>query len=402
MREQIKQYIAAHWDECIHTNMQDKGTLIGLPYPYTVPAVGFFDEMYYWDTYFTNIGLRISGRQAQAKHNVDNMLYMVGRYGFMPNGNRTFYLNRSQPPFLSLMVRDVYDDYRDPVWLRSAYQMLEKEYAFWTEKRTAPVGLAHYDAELSAEDVEIEADKLTDRIGIRLDIPREQMAHHFMATAESGWDINPRWGFEGYHYAPVELNSLLYMLETNMAYFAQELHDDAAAVWRRRAENRRRLMFSLMENSDGLLMDYNVSSDKRNDIFSCASLFPLFAGLAEQRHAQAIVEHLPRLETDWGVLTCEKNETPGRYQWDYPNGWACLQYIAMVGLDRYGYCKEARRIAEKYVSLVEKVFAKTHNLWEKYNVVEGSINVSNEYEMPAMMGWSAGVYLAALKYLGAS
>ncbi len=399
MREQLKNYIESHWDECIHTNMHDKGTLIGMPYPYTVPAVGHFDEMYYWDTYFTNKGLELSNRHAQAKCNTDNMLYLVNKYGFMPNGNRTYFLNRSQPPFLSLMVRDIYEYYQDPVWLSSAYQILKKEYQFWISKRTAAMGLAHYDSDMNSNEVEAAAKELSKRLGIMPDLPLVQRARHFLSTAESGWDINPRWEMEGYNYAPVELNSLLYMFEINMAYFADVLKCDPENTWQHKAESRRQLMFRLMENHDGLLLDYNYESGRQSQVFSCASLYPLFAGLAEERHAQAIVKHLNRLETDWGVLTCEKNNSLGRFQWDYPNGWACLQYIAIMGLDRYGYHEEARRIARKYVALVENVFAQTHNLWEKYNVVEGNINVSNEYDMPAMMGWSAGVYLAALELL---
>lgn len=112
-----KSYIAARWADCVKRNTKDDGTLLGLPYPYTVPAVGHFDEMYYWDTYFTNVGLLISGLELQAKYNVDNMLYMVNRFGYMPNGNRTYYLGRSQPPFLSQMVREVYEKLGDKVWL---------------------------------------------------------------------------------------------------------------------------------------------------------------------------------------------------------------------------------------------------------------------------------------------
>ena len=98
-------------------------------------------------------------------------------------------------------------------------------------------------------------------------------------------------------------------------------------------------------------------------------------------------------------MTCEKNDALGTYQWNYPNGWACLQYITIVGLDNYGFKTEAKRIARKYISLVDKVFEETGNLWEKYNVVEGNINVTNEYDLPAMMGWTAGVYLGAKKYI---
>ena len=121
MSEKVIQFISSHWDDCIKENMKDNGTLIGLPYPYTVPAVGHFDEMYYWDTYFTNKGLEIEGRFAQAKNNTDNMLYLVNRFGYMPNGNRTYYLKNSQPPFLSIMVGDVYRHYNDKAWLTGAF-----------------------------------------------------------------------------------------------------------------------------------------------------------------------------------------------------------------------------------------------------------------------------------------
>lgn len=127
----VKTYIENNWNRTIKYNPVDDGTLIGLPYPYSVPAVGYFDEMYYWDTFFTNKGLAISGKMEQVRNNTDNMLYLVERYGFMPNGNRTEYLTRSQPPFLSFMVRDVFEYYKDMEWLAEAYDILEKEYTFW-------------------------------------------------------------------------------------------------------------------------------------------------------------------------------------------------------------------------------------------------------------------------------
>ena len=124
----VETYIKNNWDKCIRENKQDDGTLIGLPKPYIVPCIGgMFQEMYYWDTYFTNKGLALSGRWEQIKNNTDDMLYLVDRYGYMPNGNRTFYLTRSQPPYLSMMVRDVYDHFQDKSWLESAYKTLEKE-----------------------------------------------------------------------------------------------------------------------------------------------------------------------------------------------------------------------------------------------------------------------------------
>ncbi len=399
MDKKVLTFIHNGWDACIKENRQDNGTLIGLPYPYTVPAVGYFDEMYYWDTYFTNLGLILDGRLEQARYNVDNMCFLIRKYGYMPNGNRTYYLSRSQPPFLSQMVREVYEQDPDPRWLRDAYAALDREYQFWTTQRAAPMGLSHYDDLDFRTHMEDLVQGFAQRIGVPAQAATEQTAHHYVATCESGWDITPRWEMACYDYAPVDLNSLLFLLESNMAYFAEILENGEAAVWQQRAQQRRNTMVTHMKTPEGLLTDYNFVTGRHSPVLSAAVFYPLFCGLADADLAQAVVQNLPRLEAEHGILTCEKWEGPGSFQWGYPNGWACLQYVAIAGLDRYGYGKEARRIAEKYVHLVETVFEATGNLWEKYNVVEGNIQVANEYGLPAMMGWSAGVYLAAKNHL---
>ncbi len=397
MSNDVKRYIENNWDFCIKENKEDEGTLIGLPYPYTVPAVGHFDEMYYWDTYFINQGLLLSGRFEQAKNNVDNMLFLVKRYGFMPNGNRTHYLKGSQPPFLSLMVKDVFGHSQDKNWLKEAYETLKIEYDFWTNQRSTPLGLSRYIG-IQEFDEKAIAQYFTERVGLDFHVSNQQKARHFYATAESGWDINPRWMLEGYNFAPVDLNSLLFAFEENMCYFAEILGLEGHE-WSDKAAKRKELMTKYMENEEGLFLDYHFVTQEKSQVFSVASLYVLFVGLASESQAAAIVKNLHRLEAEHGILTCEKNDVPGSYQWDYPNGWACLQYIAIKGLDCYGYREEAKRIATKYVSLVDKVFSETGNLWEKYNVVEGNINVVNEYDLPPMMGWSAGVYLFASRYI---
>lgn len=396
----VRKFIGENWDSCVKTNKENDGTLLGLPYPYTVPAVGHFDEMYYWDTYFTNKGLLLDGRADQAKYNVDNMLYLVNRYGFMPNGNRTYYLTRSQPPFLSCMVRDIYEYYHDLVWLYAAYYVLNKEYEFWQTERGTDMGLNHYDAVMQDEEnYNSMAQGFAKRTGFMPNVDARMLGRHNRAVCESGWDINPRWDYEAFNFAAVDLNSLLFMTERNMCFFAKELENGEEGLWYKRAEKRKKLMLEKMDDGSGLLLDYNFVTGKLSNIFSAASFYPMFAELAEQKNAEALAKNLDRLETEYGILTCEKNNAEGTYQWDYPNGWACLQYIAMVGLDRYGYKTEAKRIAKKYIKLVDKTFDETGNLWEKYNVISGGIDTVNEYEMPAMMGWSAGVYLAAVDYI---
>ncbi|MCU0645576.1 MAG: alpha,alpha-trehalase, partial [bacterium] len=139
----VLSYIRSHWHDTIQHQTEDTGKILGLPYPYTVPSHNNPNMQihFYWDTYFTNIGLIKHGLLALAKSNVDNLLFEVEKYGFIPNGNRTFFLNRSQQPYLSLAVRDIYEATHNQDWLRSAFTTLKKEYAFWVEKRMTPLGL---------------------------------------------------------------------------------------------------------------------------------------------------------------------------------------------------------------------------------------------------------------------
>ena len=388
-------YINTNMSKCVKMNKKDKDNLIGLPYPYTVPAVGHFDEMYYWDTYFTNKGLEELGDYIQVKYNTDNMLYLVGKYGFMPNGNRTYYLSRSQPPFLSIMVRDVYEYFNDDKWLKNAYEMLLKEYEFWMNNRISPVGLNVYGGKVDKNDFLGKVHHFENRTKTKSSENLYDLARHCVICCESGWDMNPRWGREGYNFLPVDLNSLMYMFEKNMGFFSEVLGLGAGEAWNEAARNRKDLMMKYMCSDDGVLYDYNFVSKKKSQLLSAASLYPLFANMLTQEEADKSVEKLLSLEAAFGVLTCEESSKEGTYQWDYPNGWPCLQYIAAIGLKKYGYDAEAKRIAVKYVNLTEKVFDETGNLWEKYNVIDGNIDVGKEdYDMPIMMGWTAGAYLS--------
>jgi len=142
----IIDYIDENLPRCICYSPENSGTLIGLLYPYIVPcASDGFREMYYWDTYFTHKGLLIRGDLQQIRNDIDNMRYLIREYGFMPNGNRTFYLYNSQPPFLSMMMRDYYEVEKNKEWLEGAYEDLKLEYKFWKNYRMSDIGLNRYD-----------------------------------------------------------------------------------------------------------------------------------------------------------------------------------------------------------------------------------------------------------------
>ena len=182
-------------------------------------------------------------------------------------------------------------------------------------------------------------------------------------------------------------------MEDNLRYFAEELGEkEEAEKWYVLSEKRAKLCRQYLKNKDGLFMDYNFAEHAQTSIFSAACFYPLYCGMATEEEAKAARDALHRIEMDYGVVTCEKNDACGIYQWDYPNGWAPMQLMVVGGLLRYGFREEAYRIADKFVSLVENCYKKTGHLWEKYNVVDGSVNVRNEYEMPPMLGWTFGVY----------
>lgn len=401
---ELEQFIKENWDGTVRLERTGNENLIGLPYEYYVPSItGMFQEMYYWDSFFTSKGLYIHGREALVKSHVDNMLYLVDKLGYMPNGSHRALITRSQPPFLFAMVRDLYDIYKDKVWLLAAYNVLCREYSFWMTKRSTPCGLNRYGYEGSPENIPADAAMIRNArlplydFGNRSD---EDVVKNVMCDAESGWDFNPRCDMHQLDYTYVDLNSLLYMMEASMHFFATELGLEEAEKWQSAAEKRKKLMHSLMFNGE-VYLDYNFKTNSHSKVFSAASYFPMWAKVATPEQAEKLVANLHRIEFDWGVATAEPGDRHGvTYQWDYPNGWAPLHYVVVYALDNYGFTREARRIAKKYTRSIEKIYKETGALWEKYNVTDGSIKVNDEYEMPQMLGWTSGVYLDLKKYLG--
>lgn len=399
----IKEYIETNLPLSIRYNPEDKGALIGLPYPYIIPSVAdMFQEMYYWDSYFANAGLLILGDVTQARNNIDDLRHMLDRYGFVPNGNNKGFEYNSQPPFLALMIREFYDVTEDKEWLKGAYESLKKENCFWMEKRGTGFGLNHYDCEpLPPEKVQSGVRDLVGRIGFCPERTEEEIARGNFSTGESGWDFNPRMSYETYKYAPADLNSLLYAQEDQLAYFAGELGlEEEKQEWIQKRDKRAALLREYLKGEDGVFYDYHLEKEERTSIASAACFYPLYVGMATQEEAEAVLKILPRVEMEYGVAACEKCDVPGNFQWGYPNGWPPMQRIVVEGLLRYGYQEDALRIAEKYVNLVEKCFEQTGHLWEKYNVVEGNVEVVDEYKMPAMLGWTFGVYYGFCKLLG--
>lgn len=200
--------------------------------------------------------------------------------------------------------------------------------------------------------------------------------------------------YHAYDYALIDLNSLLYSIESNMEFFSCELDEaENAEKWRERKKMRASLCRKYLKAEDGVFYDYDLISGEIQPLFSAASFYPLYFGMATDEEAASAVAKLPLLETEWGTVTSVRcDDIKGNFQWGYPNGWPPMQQIIVGALLRYGYLEDAKRIAAKFLALMEKCFVETGHLWEKYDVVSGSANALAEYETPAMLGWTYGTY----------
>jgi len=391
MNDKLQQYIANGWDKTVRTITREEAEAsrdgkLYLPYPYTVPCEeNMFQSMFYWDTYFACRGLHLSGRSELVANNLRNFIYMIDTYGFIPNGSLKVFLNRSQPPFFGMMLKDYYDATGDSELFSDGLRALRAELEFWYTRRRSANGLNHYSCDADEKTYIGGVSMYEERTGVKREGDREYLGKNVFAEAESGWDFCGRFGGRCLEYNAVDLNSLLYFDEMLLAEY---LDGEEAKIYADRAAARKQKMTALMRGEDGIFYDYCYTTGKRSKVKSCASFYPLFVGLTDSDTGVDVL--LEALELDFGVQAAEP--TDGNYQWGESNGWACLQLVACEALASCGRTHDARRVAEKYVALVEKCFDATGHLWEKYNVRDGSSNAVGEYGTPTMIGWSAGVY----------
>ncbi len=389
-------------------------SLLYVPKPYAVPG-GRFREFYYWDSYFTMLGLIPDGHLDTARDLVDDFSYMLREYGHIPNGARTYYVSRSQPPVYYLMV-GLLAPHPASAWARHLKD-LEREYAYWME---GSAGLApgharrnvvempdgsllnrYWDASDTPRDESYRNDVLIARASGR---PAAQVYRNLRAAAESGWDFSSRWLADGRHLAtidttdivPVDLNSLLFGLERAISSGCEQRHESACERrFAARARRRRQAMDRYLWNAQaGYFMDYDWRHHRRNPELSAATLYPLFTGVANMRQAGAVAAVTrARLLKEGGLVTT--NISSGQ-QWDAPNGWPPLQWIAVIGLRRYDHPQLAHEIARRWLATVQRVFANEGKLVEKYDVEHNLPGGGGEYPLQDGFGWTNGVTQALL------
>lgn len=395
------------------------GSLIMLPEPYVVPG-GRFREIYYWDSYFTMLGLKESGRHDLIESMVENFVHLIDHFGRVPTGNRTYYLSRSQPPFFSLMVR-LLSEVRGVETLVDYLPQLQREYDFWMDgcerldaetpdyrrvvRLTDGTVLNRYwddraapRPEAYAEDVAL-AKEAKEKHGHE----PESVYRCLRAAAESGWDFSSRWMADGKTFAtiqttnilPVDLNCLMHHLESTLAE-AYQLgeYPDLAEEYTQRSDKRKAAIDSCFwDKHRNFYMDYDFQQKEFTDTFSLAAVFPLYFKLADTEQARSVKT---RLKADFlrpgGMLS---TLTDSGQQWDDPNGWAPLQWLTYQGLRHYKFNRIADRLRANWLRVVESQYESEGKLLKKYNVIDTDLlPCDGEYEIQEGFGWTNGVYLA--------
>ncbi|MFI5271272.1 MAG: trehalase family glycosidase, partial [Candidatus Saccharimonadales bacterium] len=360
--KEAREYIANYWKKVERFHPKDDESLLGLPKPYLVPSTrqktGFdYNELYYWDSFFMIQGLLDAEHKELVIGILEDLIALFKRFKVIPNASRTYLTGRSQPPFLSTLIFDVYTTYNmDINWLKDAMAIAEEEYTIVWMGTTKPNERMVYKGLSRYYDINY---------------------LHDLAEAESGWDMTPRFDRRALNFLPVDLNALLYKYETDFARVAKIDGDiRKEAYWEDQAKQRKHSMNRLMWNKlHGLYYDYNYAKGKRGPISSLAAYYPMWAGMVDQKQADSMVKALRRFEHKGGLSTTDALPL-GQFvlgslptQWAYPNGWAPLHFIVVKALERYGYHEDARRIAIKWLKTNTHWFNNEHLFLEKYNVV---------------------------------
>jgi len=373
------EYIEVMW-EALQKDMiaeTESDTLISLPHPHIVPG-GRFRESYYWDSYFEAVGLHVQDKQDIIDQLIENFCSLIETYGFIPNGNRVYYLTRSQSPFFSHLIELTSNEAYLPY--------LQKEYDFWMTKgdRLVENGLNRF---YDSKDTPREESYYEDFSLILKE--HAPLYRHIRAVCESGWDFSSRWlkdekdllSAHTCDLNPIDLNALLYHMECTLEHGTQ-------------AEARKELMNTLCwDEETGFYFDYNYQTQRRTSTWSLAALYPLFVGMATQNQADRVAQHIEeKFLKNGGLVT---TLTKSGQQWDAPNGWAPLQWIAFKGLQNYGHDTLATECAQRFLETCSYHFEKSGTFLEKYNMESPEeLPQDGEYALQTGFGWTNGVYAA--------
>ena len=419
--QSMEEHIRALWPSLTRAPdaVDARSSLIPLPKPYVVPG-GRFREIYYWDSYFTMLGL-LEGRRADlVKNMLDNFAHLIVTVGHIPNGNRTYYLGRSQPPYFGAMV-GLYAAATDTSRALPYLAALEMEHAFWMNGRDTVMPGDAFRRVVKLRDGAILNRYWDDKPEPRPESYREDyelaqalspaqrvaLYRNIRASAESGWDFSSRWmrdpqdlkTLETTDLIPVDLNSLLYNTERTIAALrafragpgdAQVSQRFAAAA----AARRRALVAAAFDPAEGYFFDVRWRTGERvTDRPTMAAAAPLYFGLASAEQGRAVAARLGRDFLKPGGFAT--TQIASGQQWDSPNGWPPLQWLAIQGVERYGRSDIADDARNRWLALGRRTYRVTGKMTEKYDVTDLSKRAGGgEYPTQDGFGWTNGVAAA--------
>jgi len=411
IKKSIREHIIGLWDVLTRVNTVPRGSLLGLPYPYVAPG-GRFDEMYYWDSYFTMLGLAVSNRIDFVEYMVENFTYLINTVGFIPNATRNYYLTRSQIPFYAAMIK-LLQGLKGEEVLGKYLPALEKEYAFWMHgaEHLNPKDY-HYKRVVRMEDGTILNRYWDDEdaprpegyaFDVKLDTHKEGFYRHIRAACESGWDFSSRW-FEDEKdvrticttdIIPVDLNCMVLLLEKTLLEAYEYIADTEKAdrlqnVVTMRIEAINKFMW---DDELGVYRDFNFKKKKNTNAFTLAMLFPLFVRISKPDRAKRVLSFVSEKMLNTGGL--QTTMVNSDQQWDASNGWAPLQWIGYKSALNYDDKKLAYAIKKSWMDTLEAGYERTGKLMEKYPVsgLPVVLDAGGEYLNQDGFGWTNGVYL---------
>jgi len=403
MKNSVHEYILKNWKTTIRDPQSKRDmnlSFVKIPNQYTTPcADDEFQNFYYWDTYFTNLGLLEDDLVDVARDNLKVMQYFIQKLCFVPNADHL--IMGTQPPFFTRGIYDLWKKTNDIKDIEEFLEYAVQEMDFWMYDRITPCGLNQFGCGWPNIKCLNAYDYFTNRVG---GLTKEEeklnkidVVKGFFAIAESGWDLNVRYRrkglrFDSLSFANIDLNCLLYDAETKIVEMAKVVNrEDIVNEFSKRATNRKTLMDKLMKDKKtGIYYDYCFKDKKISGFLCAACLYPYTVGLSNDKESAKAIFN--KLDFEYGLSTALYRGDDQYLQWDYPHMWPCVVYLAYVGLKRIGLLDEANKLKKQYMDTVEKNFEKTGKLWEKYDTVNGDVSVTVEYKTPTMMGWTAGVY----------
>lgn len=417
--QSLREHIDGLWPVLTRstTDVEKWDSLLPLPEPYVVPG-GRFREIYYWDSYFTMLGLAESNHWDKVSDMVANFAYGIDAWGHIPNGNRTYYLSRSQPPFFAFMVELLAQHEGDDALKKYLPQML-KEYTYWMEGvETLQPG------QQNKRVVKLDDGTILNRYWDDRDTPRPESWVEDIATAKSnpnrpateiyrdlrsaaasGWDFSSRWmdnpnqlgTLRTTSIVPVDLNALMYKMEKMIALASKAAGDDAKAAQYDGFANARQkgIEKHLWNDKEGWYADYDLKSHKVRNQLTAAALFPLYVNAAAKDRASKVAAATQaHLLQPGGLAT---TSVKSGQQWDAPNGWAPLQWVAAAGLQNYGQDNVAMDVTWRFLTNVQHTYDREKKLVEKYDVsTTGTGGGGGEYPLQDGFGWTNGVTLKML------